>query len=64
MTKQKLTMFVFLLLCSCIAFAQERMITGKVTDETTKAPVAGATDRRVPAALRRRAAKLGAASDQ
>ena len=33
---------MFLLLCSCMAFAQERTITGKITDETNK-PIAGAT---------------------
>src|SRR5258708_23910868 len=43
MTRQKLHLLLFLLLCSCIAFAQERTITGKITDETTKAPLAGAT---------------------
>ncbi len=43
MTKQKLAMFVFLLLCASIGFAQERTITGKITDETARTPVVGAT---------------------
>ena len=43
MTRQKLHLLLFLLLCSCIAFAQERTITGKITDESNKAPLAGAT---------------------
>ena len=43
MIRQKLHLLLFLLLCSCIAFAQERTITGKITDESTKAPLTGAT---------------------
>ncbi len=45
MIHQKLLLFVSMLLCCCIAFSQERTITGKVTDETNKGPVEGATVR-------------------
>ncbi len=43
MIHQKLLLFVSMLLCCCIAFSQERTITGKVTDENNKGPVEGAT---------------------
>lgn len=43
MTKQRLLLFLFLSCCSFFALAQERTITGKITDETSKLPVAGAT---------------------
>jgi TonB-linked SusC/RagA family outer membrane protein len=43
MIYQKLLLFVSTLLCCSMAFSQERTITGKITDEVTKGPVAGAT---------------------
>lgn len=43
MIHQKLLLFVSMLLCCCIAFSQERTITGKVTDDNNKGPVEGAT---------------------
>lgn len=43
MIHQKLLLFVSMLLCCSIAFSQERTITGTITDETNKGPVAGAT---------------------
>jgi TonB-linked SusC/RagA family outer membrane protein len=36
-------LFLFLLVCSCIAFSQGQTITGKISDELTKTPVSGAT---------------------
>jgi len=42
MIHQKLLLFVSMLLCCCIAFSQERTITGKITDEK-QVPVAGAS---------------------
>src|SRR4051812_23138585 len=43
MIHQKLLLFVSMLLCCSMAFSQERTITGTITDETNKGPVAGAT---------------------
>src|SRR5258708_28285059 len=43
MTRLKFTLFVFLQICSCIVFGQDRTITGKITEEANKAPIAGAT---------------------
>jgi TonB-linked SusC/RagA family outer membrane protein len=43
MTKFKLLLLVMLLSGKIMLFAQERTITGKITDETSGAPVAGAT---------------------
>src|SRR6185503_5506919 len=43
MIYQKLLLFVSMLLCCCMAFSQEGTITGRVSDETSKGPVAGAT---------------------
>src|SRR3954466_6801140 len=41
MIHQKLLLFVSMLLCCSVAFSQERTITGKVTDDSTNAPLAG-----------------------
>ena len=43
MTQKTLLLFLFLLGCSCIAFSQGQTITGKISDESTKTPVAAAT---------------------
>src|ERR1035438_1711846 len=43
MTKFKLLLLVLLLLGKSIIYGQERTITGKVTDESNRTPVAGAT---------------------
>ncbi len=43
MTKKTHLLFLFLLLCTSIAFAQGRTITGKISDDATKSPIAGAT---------------------
>ncbi|HXB96365.1 MAG TPA: carboxypeptidase-like regulatory domain-containing protein, partial [Puia sp.] len=43
MIRQRLSLFLFLLVCPAFLFAQERAISGKITDETSKLPVAGAT---------------------
>src|ERR1700761_8037708 len=43
MTKRPLLLLLFLFACSCIAFAQDRTVSGKITDESTKLPVAAAT---------------------
>jgi len=43
MIYQKLLLFVSTLLCCSMAFSQEGTITGRVSDETSKGPVAGAT---------------------
>jgi len=43
MTYQKALLLLLVVLCGHIAFSQERTITGKITDETGKGPVAGAT---------------------
>jgi len=43
MTQKTLWLFLFLLVCSCIAFSQGQTITGKISDESTKTPVAAAT---------------------
>src|ERR1700744_4280458 len=43
MPKKTSLLFFFLFLCSCIAYAQERTVSGKITDESTKLPVAAAT---------------------
>jgi TonB-linked SusC/RagA family outer membrane protein len=43
MTKKTLLLFLFLLVCSYIAFSQGQTITGKISEESTKTPVAAAT---------------------
>jgi TonB-linked SusC/RagA family outer membrane protein len=43
MIKKTLSLFLFLFVCSCIAFSQGQTITGKISDESTKTPVAAAT---------------------
>ncbi|MDO6435405.1 SusC/RagA family TonB-linked outer membrane protein [Flavitalea sp. BT771] len=43
MTYPKVLLLLLVLLCGRIAFSQERTITGKITDEASKGPVAGAT---------------------
>jgi TonB-linked SusC/RagA family outer membrane protein len=43
MTQKTLWLFLFLLVCSCIAFSQGQTITGKISDESTKTPIAAAT---------------------
>lgn len=43
MTRKTSLLFLFLFACSCMAFSQERTVSGKVSDESTKLPVAAAT---------------------
>src|ERR1700761_1366479 len=43
MTRKTSLLFFFLFLCSCIAYAQERTVSGKISDESTKLPVSSAT---------------------
>ena len=43
MTKKTTLLFFFLLLCACIAYSQERTVSGKISDESTKLPVSSAT---------------------
>jgi TonB-linked SusC/RagA family outer membrane protein len=43
MTRRTLLLFLFLSACTCMAFAQGQTITGKISDESTKLPVAAAT---------------------
>ena len=43
MTRKTSLLFLILLSCAYMAFAQERTITGKIIDESSKQPVPGAT---------------------
>ncbi|HLZ89649.1 MAG TPA: carboxypeptidase-like regulatory domain-containing protein, partial [Puia sp.] len=43
MTKKAALLCSFLLVCCCLVFGQTQTITGKITDESTKQPVSGAT---------------------
>ena len=43
MTRRTLLLFLFLLACSCMAFAQGQTITGKIYEESNKSPIPGAT---------------------
>ena len=43
MTRKTSLLFLILLSCAYMAFAQDRTITGKIIDESSKQPVAGAT---------------------
>jgi TonB-linked SusC/RagA family outer membrane protein len=43
MTRQSSLLFLILMSCAYMAFAQDRTITGKIIDESSKQPVAGAT---------------------
>jgi TonB-linked SusC/RagA family outer membrane protein len=43
MTRQSSLLFLILMSCAYMAFAQDRTITGKIIDESSKQPVSGAT---------------------
>ncbi len=43
MTRRTLLLFLFLFACSCMTFAQVQTITGKISEESNKSPIPGAT---------------------
>src|SRR6185437_14446055 len=43
MTRKTMLLLWFLLACSCMAFAQERTVSGTIIDDSTKLPIAAAT---------------------